>query len=100
MSMKGNLTMHSCDNCGSGTENEQLTLCDECDAQDRLGIDQLKARVAELEAQLAEPPWRKVAALERLKEKLRHHYASGDYDRAHNCHATITLNALRQSLGL
>ena len=47
--MKGNLTMHSCDNCGSGTENEPLTLCDECDAQDRLGIDQLKARVAELE---------------------------------------------------
>ena len=38
--------------------------------------------------------------LEVVKEKLRHHYASGDYDRGHNCRATITLNALRQSLGL
>ena len=38
--------------------------------------------------------------LERVKDKLRHFYSSGDYDHAHNCHATVTLNALRQSLGL
>jgi hypothetical protein len=46
-------------------------------------------RVAELEAVVG-----------RVKDKLRHHYASGDFDQGHNCRASITLNALRQSLGL
>jgi hypothetical protein len=40
------------------------------------------------------------AQVDSIKDKLRHHYANGDYDHRHNCRASITLNALRQSLGL
>ena len=44
---------NSCDNCGIDTENEPLTLCDDCNTEPASTAVDLRARIAELEAALA-----------------------------------------------